>query len=357
MLRFPLVILTFCFWLASPASTGKVAGLELSGARASVNALSAWDMEIFLDTETYIITATAGPNGSIDPSGQVEVEHGDSQTFTIAPNTGYNIANVWVDGTNIGVVESYTFENVTSNHTISAAFSVKTYSITAGAGPNGTIHPSGLIFVSHGSSLEFTITPDENFFIDDVLVDGESVGAPESYTFSNISQSHTIQALFDANRYTVEFEIFSRDGDFIPDAVIIFNEEEYDPGVYIFTDLLPGEYFYYITREGYFPVSGSLNLEFDTVWTIFMDEDDTADETFELTQLRVFPNPAGYFFNVNAPDIILGLQVVDMSGRILRQYSPGTSDLKVNTDLMEPGIYLLRLTFDRRVVYHKIQVQ
>ena len=357
MLRFPLVILTFCFWLASPASTGEVAGLELSGTKASVIALSAGDMEIFLDTETYIITATAGPNGSIDPSGQVEVEHGDSQTFTIAPNTGYNIANVWVDGTNIGAVESYTFENVTSNHTISAAFSVKTYSINAGSGPNGTIQPSGLIFVSHGSSLEFTFTPDENFFIDDVLVDGESVGTPESYTFSNISQSHTIQALFDANKYTVEFEIFNRDGDFIPDAVIIFNEQEYDPGVYIFTDLLPGEYFYYITRDGYFPVSGSLNLEFDTVWTIFMDEDDTADETLDPPSLQVFPNPAGSYFNVHAPDNILGLQVIDLSGRVLQQYSPGTSSVKVQTDLLETGVYLLRLIFDRRVVYHKIQVK
>ncbi|TVQ85773.1 MAG: T9SS C-terminal target domain-containing protein, partial [Bacteroidetes bacterium] len=253
--------------------------------------------------------------------------------------------------------ESYTFENVTSNHTISTAFSVKTYSITAGAGPNGTIQPSGLIFVSHGSSLEFSITPDVNFFIEDVLVDGESVGTPESYTFTNISQSHTIQALFDANKYTLEFEIFNRDGDFIPDAVIIFNEQEFDPGVYIFTDLLPGEYFYYITRDGYFPVSGSLNLEFDTVWTIFMDEDDTADEILELTTLQVFPNPASIYFHVHAPEIILGLQVIDLSGRILQETRPGTTDVKVNTDLMEPGIYLLRLIFDRRVDYHKIQVQ
>ena len=70
----------------------------------------------------YTIKATAGSHGSITPSGNVDVLHGGSQTFTIAANSGYAISNVKIDGVSIGAVKSYTFENVTENHTIEVTF-------------------------------------------------------------------------------------------------------------------------------------------------------------------------------------------------------------------------------------------
>lgn len=70
----------------------------------------------------YTVKATAGSHGSITPSGDVDVLHGGSQTFTIAANSGYAISNVKVDGVSIGAVKSYTFENVTENHTIEVTF-------------------------------------------------------------------------------------------------------------------------------------------------------------------------------------------------------------------------------------------
>ncbi len=70
----------------------------------------------------YTVKATAGSHGSITPSGYVDVLHGGSQTFTIAANSGYAISNVKIDGVSIGAVKSYTFENVTENHTIEVTF-------------------------------------------------------------------------------------------------------------------------------------------------------------------------------------------------------------------------------------------
>ena len=70
----------------------------------------------------YTIKATAGIHGSITPSGDVDVLHGGSQTFTIAANRGYAISNVKIDGVSIGAVKSYTFENVTGNRTIEVTF-------------------------------------------------------------------------------------------------------------------------------------------------------------------------------------------------------------------------------------------
>ena len=70
----------------------------------------------------YTIKATAGIHGSITPSGDIDVLHGGSQTFSIAANSGYAISNVKIDGVSIGAVKSYTFENVTGNHTIAVTF-------------------------------------------------------------------------------------------------------------------------------------------------------------------------------------------------------------------------------------------
>jgi len=80
--------------------------------------------------EEHIITATAGPGGSITPSGDVSVTHGENQSFSIAPDTGYEIDDVLVDGESTGPVTSYTFVNVTGNHTIHAEFALITYAVT-----------------------------------------------------------------------------------------------------------------------------------------------------------------------------------------------------------------------------------
>lgn len=74
---------------------------------------------------TYIITAAAGANGSISPSGSVEVKEGADQTFTITADEGYEIENLKVDGSDVSAASSYTFNNVTEAHRIEATFKQK----------------------------------------------------------------------------------------------------------------------------------------------------------------------------------------------------------------------------------------
>jgi len=81
---------------------------------------------------SYTITASAGANGSISPTGTVTVASGGSQTFTFTPSAGYAVASVTVDGVSKGVLSSYTFSNVTANHTISVAFAVSGTSFSEG---------------------------------------------------------------------------------------------------------------------------------------------------------------------------------------------------------------------------------
>ncbi|MEN8201692.1 MAG: T9SS type A sorting domain-containing protein [Bacteroidota bacterium] len=145
---------------------------------------------------TYIITASAGEGGEISPSGEVVVEEDKDKTFTITPDQGYDIDDVFVDGESQGAISEYEFEDVEANHTISATFKRKTYTITPTAGEHGSISPSEATVVFYGSDLEFTISPDAGYGVNNVLVDGESVGKVSSYTFENIKANHSISVTF-----------------------------------------------------------------------------------------------------------------------------------------------------------------
>ena len=74
------------------------------------------------ETTYHTITASAGINGSVSPSGSVSVREGGNQTFSITPYEGFAVADVMIDGKSIGVVSVYTFENVVSSHSIEASF-------------------------------------------------------------------------------------------------------------------------------------------------------------------------------------------------------------------------------------------
>ncbi|MBX4197952.1 peptidoglycan-binding protein [Candidatus Parcubacteria bacterium] len=148
-------------------------------------------------TSTYTITASAGTGGSISPAGTVSVNQGGSQTFTITPASGYQTSQVMVNGVNQGVIPVYTFNNVQNNATISATFVPITYTITASAGANGTISPLGTITINSGQTQNITVTPDPGYQTTSVLINGVAQTIATTYSFTTISQNHTISATFE----------------------------------------------------------------------------------------------------------------------------------------------------------------
>src|SRR5206468_2528674 len=148
--------------------------------------------------------------------------YGSNQGFTITPNANYHVADVLVDGVPVGAVTSYTFSNVTANHTIAASFAIDTHTITASAGANGSISPSGSVTVNYGRNQSFTITPNANYHVADVLVDGVTAGAVTTYTFSNVMANHTIAASFAINTYTITASA-GANGSIAPTGVVSVN--------------------------------------------------------------------------------------------------------------------------------------
>jgi len=119
-------------------STQQITGITLADLKASTLLNSVWvyasyayegnlriyGMRVVVDYSlpTKTISASAGPGGTISPSGSVIVTQGSNKTFTITPNAGYLIAALTVNGSAVTPASTYTFTNVQQNHTIRADF-------------------------------------------------------------------------------------------------------------------------------------------------------------------------------------------------------------------------------------------
>ena len=156
----------------------------------------------------YSLTASAGANGAVTPA-EAEIEEGYSQDFEIKANEGYLIKSLTLDGAAVKEaigLGAYVLklENVTATHKIAAEFEpapLPTFAITASAGENGTITPSGEVTVEQGTAQKFEIKASEGYVIDKLTVDGkedEEASGKESFsfTFENVTETHTIAADF-----------------------------------------------------------------------------------------------------------------------------------------------------------------
>lgn len=153
--------------------------------------------------KTHTITASAGTGGKISPSGEVKVNDGASQIFTVTPDKNCEVDQVLVNGKAVSLTDGkYTFTNVTSDQKISVTFKSsetpgKAYTINASAGTGGSISPSGRVNVTEGTGVTFTVTVNKGYEIDKVLIDDKEASLTDGkYTFKDVSADHTISVTF-----------------------------------------------------------------------------------------------------------------------------------------------------------------
>ena len=155
------------------------------------------------ERDNYVaVTASAGEGGAIDPAGQTLVKKGTSKTFTVTPAQGYEIANVTVDGTDLGPISYYTFQRVGVDHTISATFqkaqqSGDTVTLTTTASDGGSVAPAGQTRYAPGASAEITFTPDPGYQLASVKVNGRTVDVTDGAYTLVMDQSYAVSATFE----------------------------------------------------------------------------------------------------------------------------------------------------------------
>ncbi|MDM8549901.1 putative Ig domain-containing protein [Desulfobacterales bacterium HSG2] len=185
--------------------------------------------------DQYRIAATAGENGAIVPSGDVMVTVGADQTFTIMPAPGYEADNVLINGVSEPLTDgnTYLFPSVTENASIHVTFreiTIITHTITADAGENGSLSPSGGVVVKEGDDVIFSMTPDPGYETGSVLVGGNVMTlAPDNqFYFINIREDASISVSFrpkSAKRFSVTASA-GRYGTITPPGSVTVNEGE-----------------------------------------------------------------------------------------------------------------------------------
>ena len=169
----------------------------------------------------YYITATAGPNGSIDPTGPIHVVPWTTHTFTFTPNQGFKVGAVYVDGEKIsGTYGSYTFQSVISDHEIHVEFNSvpaeRPYYITAISDDMTTILPEGVVVVAGGANKTFYFSAVDGNYVSAITVDGEYLSQAEIdagyYTFYDVHSDHIIRVTGDREQTTTALEIEIKSG-------------------------------------------------------------------------------------------------------------------------------------------------
>ncbi|MDE2399779.1 MAG: DUF11 domain-containing protein [Patescibacteria group bacterium] len=112
--------------------------------------------------DTFTITASSGANGTVTPTGVTTKDYGSSQVYTITPDSGFHVADVLVDSSSVGVVTTYTFSNITANHTISATFAANApdrFTLTINKAGTGDGTTSGSGTYDTGTVVPISATP------------------------------------------------------------------------------------------------------------------------------------------------------------------------------------------------------
>lgn len=153
------------------------------------------------ETAIYnITTRTESGSGSIDVDKQ-QAKAGETVSYTITPATGYKLTSAAVGGSEIAIANPYqavsgTF-TVAADTVVSASFAkLETFQITTSVNSSSKGSITASPSVTENGSVTITAKAKSGYYLSDLQVDGVSVGAKRTYTFSNVTQDHTVKAIF-----------------------------------------------------------------------------------------------------------------------------------------------------------------
>jgi VCBS repeat-containing protein len=185
-----------------------------------------YDIQAFFKKVNFTIDSMSGQGGVIDPEGSIVVEKNNQQIFHIQPNDGFEIEKLLIDGIAVQQSDTYTFTDMTSNHSIAASFQSKQFIVHTTSGPNGTIAPQGDIAVDWGEELILIIEPASNYAVDQVLLDNQPVTLTAGYyfTLTDIHANHDFSVSFKRVHQIVS--IVSGDGQTMPSGIVMVEQNQ-----------------------------------------------------------------------------------------------------------------------------------
>lgn len=219
--------------------------------------------------EFVTVSALKTEHGSFTLSATGKVGKGTTVTVTTTPDSGYAVKGIYLNGELVSKDKTYSFEAkndtvVSVTFTVSGSSggdsgtSVKTYTIKATLGVGGKVNFDGTKELAPGDSFTVIVTADYGYRVQDVRIDGDSIGRASTYTFENINENHKIAVDFQKGYYgsTNQYGVLTDDA-YVDDD----NSQDVYKRASSYQDVNAGSWYYngidYVVSNSLFKVSGS----------------------------------------------------------------------------------------------------
>jgi hypothetical protein len=216
------------------------------------------------------------------------------------------------------------------------------HGILATASEGGTITPAGVTEITPGADYEYQISSYTGYHIEDVLVDGESAGAAETYLFENVSASHTIHAQFALNIYSV-IALANN-----PDFGMVEGAGDYTHGQEVTLIAIPAQYYFF---ENW--TENGIEVSTLTSYTFTAEANRELVANFEYATSipgvsaqgpQVYPNPFSNRVTIKNAQNLERMQMTNLLGQVMiDKILSGSETERILTESLPKGIYIVTL--------------
>jgi len=270
------------------------------------------------------ITASAGSNGNILPSGTSTVNCGGSQTYTFTPNSGYSIDQVLVDNVNNSSAVSsgsYTFSNVTANHTISVTFQ----SIPSAPCKTPPDYDATLQNPTTSWQNEWLTTNSDGCYVYRVYITSGT-----KYTFHTDPQT---SYSFNAKEF-----LYNSSGVLIASSIADDGSERLD-------------YTFNYSGYAYVKVQGNSIGNFWFSYTIITTTTGIED-VCALNQIKIFPNPVKDAIVIKVDLKIEKVSIYSLAGELVLSENNFSERLSLTN--LPKGLYIVKIYIAKGMIIRKI---
>jgi hypothetical protein len=349
-----------CYVIGSVTVNGTAVTLDDNNSYTINNVTTEQTINVTFNLITYTITASAGNGGTITPAGDVVVNCGESKTFTITANDGYEIADVVVNGLSIGAVASYTFPSVSENgHSIVASFSEIVVVPECNAVTNLTAQVE-----SYGVVLSWNAA--ENAISYDIYRNGERI-ATETNTSAIDLQGHEGDSYYIitncANGGTSDAsETITAETEAVCNAITDLTARVESYGIVLSWNEAENATSYEVYRNGERIATetntSSIDLqghEGDTYYIITNCANGGTSDASETataivtgiseaeTNIDIFPNPANDILNITSSEIISEIEIVNTLGQVVYRREVNSNNAVCDVNGLASGVYVVKI--------------
>ncbi len=185
--------------------TGAGFTTSVSNPMAVANVTSNMTITANFVPQSLTVTFVAGAGGTLTGTASQVVAYGTSATaVTAVPNLGYTFTNWTGSGFTTSTSNPLTVSNVTSNMTITANFTVQTFTVNFAAGTGGSLTGTTSQLINYGASCTaVTAVPVAGYTFNNWTGSGFTTSVSNPLTVSNVTASQTITANFIAPTPTI----------------------------------------------------------------------------------------------------------------------------------------------------------